>query len=471
MSKQVSQASIYDPDRIAFRTDLSGNDINIRPRSFLTSADAADVGQALRQIAGELALDLVDDPTSKDGADGELVAPVRKVRGSCQLFALREDVEIDVLRVIRGLRDRGIPAQPNHVYFVTSLPKSFNPNLFAPNLFAPNLFAPNLFAPNLFAPNLFAGGAGQGTSCCCPRGLSNGESRPVPRLAATPVPAPDTPFAAEIAEKDQSVEIHVIDIASPGPDRNPESEVGELTQNGFITNDAVDENHDGWADPATGHGDFVQSIAELHSGMKARLWHAADPLGDIDDAHLVLALQEVDKQASTDKERVLNLSLSGYNEDDRPSVILADQIESMVASGWTIVASAGNNASCRLAWPAALPGVVAVGALDDCGPAWFSNYGEWVDASAHGVNIVAGYPLLTKLESRDVAEKEDGSMLDTHDFDTGWASWSGTSFSAPFVAAKLALRLQDGDSREAAIETVISDPNLLRVPNFGTVVR
>src|SRR5690606_5508639 len=78
-----------------------------------------------------------------------------------------DDADLDVVRLVRGLRGRGIAAQPNHVYFTTTI--TFAPNTFAPNTFAPNTFAPNTFAPNTFAPNTFAGGAGGG--CCCSHGL------------------------------------------------------------------------------------------------------------------------------------------------------------------------------------------------------------------------------------------------------------------------------------------------------------
>ena len=55
------------------------------------------------------------------------------------------------------------------------------------------------------------------------------------------------------------------------------------------------------------------------------------------------------------------------------------------------VAAAGNLQSCRPYFPAALPGVVGVGGLDRGGPAWFSNFGSWVDACAPAVNVVSTF--------------------------------------------------------------------------------
>ena len=51
------------------------------------------------------------------------------------------------------------------------------------------------------------------------------------------------------------------------------------------------------------------------------------------------------------------------------------------------------------------------------------------------------------------------------------ARWTGTSFAAPQVVARLALRLAKGDSKPDAVKAVIgSEDDKFRYPNFGTVV-
>ncbi|MCP3989064.1 MAG: S8 family serine peptidase, partial [Actinomycetia bacterium] len=201
-------------------------------------------------------------------------------------------------------------------------------------------------------------------------------------MAARPA---DNPGPGAVPVGNQKVDIHLVDVASP------------VDQNNGLQLTLIDANGDGWVDPAMGHGDFVKSVIERNSGMEATLAGHAGSLGAIDDAALVIALQQIDGQADVNAKRIINLSLSGYNEDDRPGSILADQIATMIAKGWLVVASAGNNSSCRLAWPAALPEVIAVGAMDGCRPAWFSNFGPWVDASAHGVDVVAEFPDLSNV--------------------------------------------------------------------------
>jgi hypothetical protein len=466
----------YPPGRITFRTDHGGQPIAVRPNEFITSAEpervAAAVGEVLAEISGR----------RNGGEDAGRLEPVGEPAGGVwQLYRIAADdgTDVDVIRVVRGLRGHGIAAQPNHVYFTTSVTAS--PNMFAPNMFAPNMFAPNMFAPNMFAPNMFAGAAGGG--CCCSHGLIDSATVQVPRLAARPVDGPARP--ATVLKARPRVQVHVIDVVTPGGPAAGDQVAGELEDPGHLVGVALDENADGWADPATGHGDFVCSVVDINSGLTATLWHAADPLGDIDDVALVSALDKVDRHVKDPKgnvRKILNLSLAGYNEDDRPSLVLADQIKRMIAGGWLIVAAAGNNASCRLAWPAALPDVVAVGAYGHCGPAWFSNYGPWVDASAPGVDVAAGYPDLTGLPVRKVDEVEDAAggthLLTTQAFDTGWATWSGTSFAAPFVVARLAAALQAepvATPRAAAVvkalHRVVTDPELPRLPYFGTLVR
>jgi thermitase len=165
----------------------------------------------------------------------------------------------------------------------------------------------------------------------------------------------------------------------------------------------------------------------------------------------------------------------------------------MVAAGWIIVAAAGNNSSCRPAWPAALSGVVAVGAISRCAPAWFSNFGPWVDVSAPGVDIVAEFPNLSG-EGAPLGDSLVGQgyrfdpagapqplvMLQVRDFDTGWARWSGTSFAAPFVAARLATRFEEEavpadpvtrlQVRDQLIDALIGDRTYDWLPDYGRLL-
>ena len=126
-----------------------------------------------------------------------------------------------------------------------------------------------------------------------------------------------------------------------------------------------------------------------------------------------------------------------------------------------VIASAGNNGSCRQYFPAALPDVIAVGALDSAGRAAFSNFGPWVDACAPGVEVVSTF-------FTDHKDRLDGSNGVVNQY-RGWASWSGTSFAAPKVAAVVAqeMYLNDGTSAEAWKR--LSDFRHDRFPDLGVV--
>ncbi|WP_298981122.1 S8 family serine peptidase, partial [Caldilinea sp.] len=113
---------------------------------------------------------------------------------------------------------------------------------------------------------------------------------------------------------------------------------------------------------------------------------------------------------------VINLSLGA----DCDSRTLAETIAAAVAQGVVIVAAAGNDASVVPSCPASLPWVMAVAAVDEqrVRTSW-SNYGPWIALAAPGEGITSTFPL-------GYAAEIDASP--------GYASWSGTSMAAPFVA-------------------------------------
>jgi subtilisin family serine protease len=119
----------------------------------------------------------------------------------------------------------------------------------------------------------------------------------------------------------------------------------------------------------------------------------------------------------------------------------ATAVERLLADS-LVIASAGNDATSRRTYPAALPGVVAVAALDVAGRAAFSNFGPWVDACTPAVDVVSTF-------FDDVDDRaEDGELREQY---RGWARWSGTSFAAPKVAGVIAqeLYLHGGTAHDA----------------------
>ena len=115
--------------------------------------------------------------------------------------------------------------------------------------------------------------------------------------------------------------------------------------------------------------------------------------------------------------KIINLSL-GTNETFGGPTDIQLAVNYAWSRGALIVAAAGNSATASLDYPARLPNVVSVAAIDETGNrASFSNYGTGLDLSAPGDRIL------------------------TLDGTNGVHYLRGTSFAAPFVAGAAALLL------------------------------
>ena len=108
---------------------------------------------------------------------------------------------------------------------------------------------------------------------------------------------------------------------------------------------------------------------------------------------------------------VINMSIAGP-----PNALLEKLVAIAGARGRTIVAAAGNGGpSAPPVYPAALPGVVAVTAVDPALRVYrYANHGRYIAVAAQGVGVLAA--------------RSEG----------GFARFTGTSFAAPLVAARLA---------------------------------
>ncbi|MET8139828.1 S8/S53 family peptidase [Sphaerisporangium sp. NPDC005288] len=209
--------------------------------------------------------------------------------------------------------------------------------------------------------------------------------------------------------------------------------------------EVLDADGDGLLDGQAGHGTFIAGLLLRQApGIRLRVVRALDSHGVGDEAGVLRALGAL-REAPVD---VLVLSFGCHTYDDRASPLVERALAAL--TGTVVVACAGNTASARPFWPAALPGVIAVGALDsaEVTRARFSAYGPWVDACARGEALTS-------------------SFVDFHPFD-GYAMWSGTSFAAAVVGGAIAAAARRVPPGEAAHQVLHATGT--RFPDLGVHV-
>jgi hypothetical protein len=220
-----------------------------------------------------------------------------------------------------------------------------------------------------------------------------------------------------------------------------------------------------------GHGTFIAGvIAQICPDAEIDTAGVLSSFGDGDVSGVVNTLRNALHTATTAGRPIdiVVMSLGAHLADDEPG-LFGQSVLDLLGQDVLGVAAAGNQATCRPFYPAALPGVVGVGAVSAAGRAWFSNFGGWVDACAPGVDVVSTF--LDFSERADLFPDTDGFVPRVYE---RWASWSGTSFAAPKVAAALAQEMylnldDDGSDLISAKEAWrrLTTHDRLRVPDLG----
>jgi parallel beta-helix repeat protein len=211
----------------------------------------------------------------------------------------------------------------------------------------------------------------------------------------------------------------------------------------------LDDDGDTYVDEMTGHGTHVAGIVHL-AAPEAQIM----PLRvlDSDGSGNVFVIAEAIRYAVRNGADVINLSLGSSRESDLLEDVFEDlapdddgndddgaAMEGVPPEGVITTASAGNENTDALHYPAADDGVIAVTSVNQEEiKSDFANYGSdptgWVDIAAPGEGIHSTFST------------------------SGYASWSGTSMAAPFVAGQAALiRGLRPEWDPAAVEKSIRD--------------
>lgn len=219
--------------------------------------------------------------------------------------------------------------------------------------------------------------------------------------------------------KGRGVRVAVIDT---GVDRtNPQL---ASAVNPRLGRDFLDKGGDGTNDPA-GHGTKVAGIIAARKAEGSGFVGLAPeatimPIRQNDERNSgrVDALAQAIRHAVNKGAGVINVSQDTTSAPG-PDSSLARAVDYALSKDVVLVAAAGNDGSdgaSRNTYPAALPGVLAVGASDRNNErASFSQAGEFVGVAAPGVDMVSTVP-------------RGGQCVD-----------NGTSFAAPYVAGVAAL--------------------------------
>lgn len=121
--------------------------------------------------------------------------------------------------------------------------------------------------------------------------------------------------------------------------------------------------------------------------------------------------------------KVISLSLGSSTE----SKVMRDAVDYAIRKGVVVVAAMGNDGINERSYPAAFPGVIAVGASDaQDAIADFSQWGNWISVTAPGVKILSTLPTY-KVDLNNYGYPQRYGLMD------------GTSMATPAVAGLAAL--------------------------------
>jgi Subtilase family len=457
-----------DPWAVHFANGADGaGGFAYRPGEVITTRRALDDPEVQRVLASERVEVDADDV----------------VLGFVRLTGLR-----DPLAVVEDVRLAGHPAQPNHVVFahcggccpphpatagcgtgfaagpVYASPVYASP-VYASPVYASPVYASPVYASPVYASPVYASPVYASPVYASDRryrrtGLRPSSARPADRVERG---RPEDHLSATAVAA--GVEVHVFDTGLAGGTFVSHAlDAARITGDPGDPSDVPDDDGDGYLDPAAGHGTFIAGIVDqVAPGCRIELPRVLSTLGDGDEWAIGGRIAGLAGTLADAAHTVVNLSFGGFVLD-RP-FFLARAIRQVRRAGAVVVASVGNDATCRPTYPAAFPGVVGVGAVGPSGPAPFSNYGPWVRACAPGVDLVS-----TFFDRFDGRERRGPGRSDPDRF-RGWAVWSGTSFAAPVVAGALARTMAtNGSTAVEAVERLLDGPALLRIPHLGTVV-
>lgn len=237
----------------------------------------------------------------------------------------------------------------------------------------------------------------------------------------------------------------------------------------------------GELDSHSGHGTFVAGLIRQRCPdadlMSIRVMGSDGVVKEWETLHVLQALltqmrRWVGGDDSATRVDVIVMSLGYYHEteiDEYYTFLLRNVLAELGKLGVVVVAAAGNDATTRPFYPAALAPpqdavrrndripVIAAGSLnpDEKSIALFNNHGPWIRYWRPSVSLVSTVPTTMSgalqprvaLPEALAGEPAQRATIDDDDFHGGFAVWSGTSFAAPVLAAEIAEAMLKEDAK------------------------
>lgn len=232
-------------------------------------------------------------------------------------------------------------------------------------------------------------------------------------------------------------------------------------------------------DPYAGHGTFIAGVVHQvcpdAALLPVRVYGGDGTASEWDFARSVERLLEFHLRGLAGVPGHFPVDIvviaSGYylehpEDDDDYEGLYRGRLRDLRRAGVLVVVSAGNDGSTRKTFPAGwappvrrtsggvIPGdvhdlcpdytpLIGVAASNPDGTlADFSNDGPWIAAVRPGVNVLSAMP--TTFDGAGEGRRSADGLrytVDPDDFTQGFGTWSGTSFSSPYLAAQLAAQM------------------------------
>jgi hypothetical protein len=215
--------------------------------------------------------------------------------------------------------------------------------------------------------------------------------------------------------------------------------------------------------PCTGHGTFGAGVLRcMAPDAQVIMTRALLYGGSQVESDLVPVLESALGLGAD----IFHLTIACLSRHDQPLIGFEVWLEHLRRTGAICLAPAGNCGFARPEFPAAFPGVIAVGALssDWRGLATFSNFGPWVDVYAPGRDIVNAFAM-GSYECYVYPYAGDVRKF------YGMAKWSGTSFSTPIVTGLIASRMsRTAETARQAAAALLAEAREHAIPGVGPVL-